>query len=161
MVFFHEISHTVWWSILHGKYHKSTIHRHAWANIQNKQGLTHWGRVTHICVGNLTIIGSESSLSPGRRKAIFWTNTGIFLIEPPETNSSEMSIEIHTFSFKKMHLKMSSVNGGHFVSASKSALRKRHNTSCYHISCTADIWRVPRNSGAGTSSYWVVTNAAI
>ena len=61
-----------------------------------------------------------------------------------------------------MHLKMSSVNGGHFVSASKSALRKRHNTSCYHISCTADIWRaVPRNSGAGTSSYWVVTNAAI
>ena len=25
--------------------------------------LTHWGRVTHICVGNLTIIGSDSGLS--------------------------------------------------------------------------------------------------
>ena len=22
--------------------------------------LTHWGRVTHICVGNLTIIGSDN-----------------------------------------------------------------------------------------------------
>ena len=25
--------------------------------------LTHWGRVTHICVGNLTIIGSDNGLS--------------------------------------------------------------------------------------------------
>ena len=26
--------------------------------------LTHWGRVTHICVGNLTIIGPDNGLSP-------------------------------------------------------------------------------------------------
>ena len=32
--------------------------------------LTHWGRVTHICVGKLTIIGSDNGLSPGRRQAI-------------------------------------------------------------------------------------------
>ena len=32
--------------------------------------LTHWGRVTHICVANLTIIGSDNGLSPGRRQAI-------------------------------------------------------------------------------------------
>ena len=32
--------------------------------------LTHWGRVTHICVGNLTTIGSDNGLSPGRRQAI-------------------------------------------------------------------------------------------
>ena len=32
---------------------------------------THWGRVTHICGGNLTIIGSDNGLSPGRRQAIF------------------------------------------------------------------------------------------
>ena len=31
---------------------------------------THSGRVTHICVGNLTIIGSDNGLSPGRRQAI-------------------------------------------------------------------------------------------
>ena len=29
--------------------------------------LTHWGRVTHICVSKLTIIGSDNGLSPGRR----------------------------------------------------------------------------------------------
>ena len=44
--------------------------------------LTHWGRVTHICVGNLTIIGSDNGLSPGRRQAIILTNAGILLIGP-------------------------------------------------------------------------------
>ena len=68
--------------------------------------LTHWGRMTHICVSKLTIIGSDNGLSPGRRQAIIWTNAGILLIGPLRTNVSEMLIEIHTFSFKKMHLKM-------------------------------------------------------
>ena len=44
--------------------------------------LTHWGRVTHIYVGNLAIIGSDNGLSPGRRQAIIWTNYGILLIGP-------------------------------------------------------------------------------
>ena len=70
--------------------------------------LTHWGRVTHICVGYLTIIGSDNGLSPGWRQAITWTNVGILLIGPLGTNFSEMLIGIHTFSFKKIHLKMSS-----------------------------------------------------
>ena len=42
--------------------------------------LTHWGRVTHICVGEITIIGSDNGLSPGRCQAIIWTNAGILLI---------------------------------------------------------------------------------
>ena len=70
--------------------------------------LTHWGRVTHICVGNLTIIGSDNGLSPGRRQAIIRINAEILLIGPWGTNFSEMLIGIHTFSFKKIHLKMSS-----------------------------------------------------
>ena len=70
--------------------------------------LTHWGRVTHICVGNLTIIGSDNGLSPGRRQAIIWTNAGILLIGPLETNFSEIWIAIEIFSLRKMHLKMSS-----------------------------------------------------
>ena len=44
--------------------------------------LTHWGRVTHICVGKLTIIGPDNGLSPGRRQAIIWTYAGILLIRP-------------------------------------------------------------------------------
>ena len=70
--------------------------------------LTHWGRVTHICVGKITIIGSDNGLSPGRRQAIIWTNAGILLIGPLGTNPSQIVIGIQTFSFKKMHLKVSS-----------------------------------------------------
>ena len=44
--------------------------------------LTHWGRVTHICVGKLTIIASDIGLSPGRRQAFIWTNDGILSIVP-------------------------------------------------------------------------------
>ena len=71
-------------------------------------GLTHWGRVTHIFISKLTIIGSDNGLSPGRRQAIIWTNAGILLIGPLVTNFSEILRKIHTFSFKKIYLKMSS-----------------------------------------------------
>ena len=66
--------------------------------------LTHWSRVTHICVGNLTIIGSDNGFSPGWRQAIIWTNAGILSNGP----FSEILAEIVTFSFKEMNLKVSS-----------------------------------------------------
>ena len=71
-------------------------------NLAHK-GLTLWGWVMHICVGNLTIIGSDNGLSPGRRQAIIWTNAWLLLIETLGTIFSA----IQAFSFKKMHLKMS------------------------------------------------------
>ena len=80
--------------------------------------LTHWGRVTHICVGKLTIIGSDNGLSPVRRQTIIRTNAGILLIRPSGTNFSEILIEIDVFSFKKMHFKMSSAKWRLVVSAS-------------------------------------------
>ena len=70
--------------------------------------LTHWGRVTHICVGKLSLIGSDNGLSPGRRQAIIRTNAGILLIGPLGTNFSEIWTGIQTFSLKKIHTKMSS-----------------------------------------------------
>ena len=70
--------------------------------------LTHQGQVTHICGSKLNIISSDNGLLPGRHQAIIWTNAGILLIWPSGTSFSEMLIEIHTFSFKKIHLKMSS-----------------------------------------------------
>ena len=70
--------------------------------------LTHWGRVTHICVSKLTSIGSDNGLSPGRRQAIIWTNAGILFIRTLGTSISEILGEIHSFSFWKMHLKMAS-----------------------------------------------------
>ena len=64
----------------------------------------------HTCVGKLTIIGSDNGLLPGQRQAIIGTNAGILLIETLGTNFIEISIKIHNFSFKKIHLKMSSGN---------------------------------------------------
>ena len=58
------------------------------------------------CVGKLIIIGSDNGLSPGRRQAIIWTDARILLIRTLETHFSENWHEIHTNSFKKIHLKM-------------------------------------------------------
>ena len=73
--------------------------------------LTHWSRVTHICINELTIIGSDNGLSPGRRRrqAIIWTNDGILLIGTWGAKKNRaILIKLHTFSFTKMRLKMSS-----------------------------------------------------
>ena len=81
--------------------------------------LTHWDRVMHICLGKLTIIGSDNGLSPGRRQAIIWTNASILSIGPLGTNFSEISIKIDIFPFKKIYIWICCMeNGGHFVSAS-------------------------------------------
>ena len=74
-----------------------------------KKILTHWGRVTHIRVSELTIIGSDNGLWPGRRQAIIWTNAGILLIGPLGIHFGEILIEIRTFSFKRMRFKMASI----------------------------------------------------
>ena len=64
----------------------------SWTNssCQHCRALTHWGRVTHICVSKLTIIGSDNGLSTDRRQAIIWTNAGLFLIGTLGTNFSEL-----------------------------------------------------------------------
>ena len=83
-----------------------------------KKASRHWGRVTHVCVGKLTMIGSDNGLSPGRRQAIIWTNAGILCIGPVGTKFNEILIGIQTFSANKMHLKMSSAKWRPFVLAS-------------------------------------------
>ena len=70
--------------------------------------LTHWGLVTHICVNKVTTIDADNGLSPGQRQTIIWANAEILLIGPLGTNFSEILVKIQTFSFRKMHLKMSS-----------------------------------------------------
>ena len=87
---------------------KCVISYGQFGEISRDMGLTHWGRVTHICVVELTIFCSDNGLSPGRHQAIIWTNAGILLIGPLGTNFSEILIEIHTFSLEKVYLKMSS-----------------------------------------------------
>ena len=61
----------------------------------------------HICISEVTIIGSDNGLLPGQCQAIIWTNAEILLIRTLETKFNEILNEIHTFLFNKMHLKMS------------------------------------------------------
>ena len=116
--------------------------------------LTHWGRVTHICVSNLTTIGSVNGLSPGRRQAITWTNAGILLIRPLGTNFSEIVIEISTFSFEKMRLKISSAKWRPF-SLGLNVLTHRipitHTYTCFGelVQHLSRYWR-----GPATHAYW-------
>ena len=68
--------------------------------------LPHWGWLMPICVGNLTIIGSDNGLSPDQYQAIIWTNAGILLIGTLGTNFNGILIKIHQFSLMKMYLKI-------------------------------------------------------
>ena len=106
----HELLHetgAVWWSVhsllrFCGNWHKNMFRRVSRHIISLRPG------DSYICVGNLTTIGADNGLSPGRRHAIIWTNAAILLIGPLWTNFSEILIEIPTFSFQKMRLKASS-----------------------------------------------------
>ena len=64
--------------------------------------------MTHIFVSKETTIGSDNGLAPSRHQVIIWTNAGILLIRTLKTNFSEILSEIYIFSFKGIHLKMSS-----------------------------------------------------
>ena len=57
---------------------------------------------------NWVIIGSGNGLLPYRHQAITWTNTDLLSIWHLGTNFSEILIKTQWFSFKQMHLKMSS-----------------------------------------------------
>ena len=63
---------------------------------------------TYICVSQLITIVSDNGLSTDRRQAIIWNNDGILLFGPVGRNFNEILIEIYTFSFMKMRLKVSS-----------------------------------------------------
>ena len=111
--------------------------------------------MTHICVSKVTIIGSDNGLSPGRRQAIIWTNAGILLIGILGTNLSEFLTKIYIFSFKKMHLKISSGNWCPF---------------CLGLNVPIRVLR-PNDSGRTRSipvalcdrnlSYWILTISTI
>ena len=80
--------------------------------------LTHWGRVTHICIGKLIIIGSDNGLSPDRRQAIIWANARLLSIGPWEHISMKISSKYSNFHWRKCTSKCRLRNGVHLVPAS-------------------------------------------
>ena len=121
--------------------------------------LTHWGRMTHICVGKLTIIGLDNGLAPRRRQAIIWTNAGLLLIRQLGTNFSKILIGIQILSFKKMHLKMSSAKwcpfclGLNVLKSIRTWPRPDFITIAWNFEAFACIWSFSNHSMA-TSVYF-------
>ena len=112
-----------------------------YTQIKSECCLAHWGQVTHICVGNLTIIMSDNGLSPGRCQAIIRTNAGMLFFKSLGTNFGEILIEIHAFAFKKMHLKTSSAKWRPFC----------HGLNMLNISRTNDANMWPQNFNWSTN----------
>ena len=69
-----------------------------------------------LMLSDVCINGSSKGLSTSQHKTIIWTNAGVYLIKPLGTDFSEISIEIHTLPFNKMHLKISSAKCQPFFS---------------------------------------------
>ena len=100
--------------------------------------------MTHICVSILASIVSNNGLSPGRRQAIIGKNAGLLLIGSLGTNFSEILIEIHTFSFMKMHFKMSSGKWRPFcldLNGLKSLRSRRPNSFKWLVWVLYTCWR--------------------
>ena len=122
-------------------------HGHIWDASLGLNELIHWGRVAHIRVSKLTIIGSDNGFSPGRCQAIIWTSAGILLTGPLQTNFSEILIGIHTFLFQKTHLKLLSVKWrplclGLNVLTSGASVVRCHLSSCFksHQLIKGRVW---------------------
>ena len=89
---------------VHGWYSESGG-RHGWMRSgvhETQLSCTHEGRVMLMWFSKLSIIDSDN--------AIVRTNAGMFIIGHVETNLGEIIMDIHTFLFKKMQLKVSSGN---------------------------------------------------
>ena len=122
----------------------SRIQSRLWLWTDKRHSLTHWGRVTHMCVSDLPDTGSDNGLSPSRRQAIIWTNAGLLLIRTLGTNFSEILCEINTFSFNKMCLKISSANWRPFISASMWYLCLTGKPKCIYMGTMVEmpmIWQ--------------------
>ena len=81
--------------------------------------ITHWGRVTHLCVSKINIIGLDYVLSPGRRQAIIGTSAEIVLILALKQTSVKSEAIFTCFLPRKCNWKYLLRNDGHFVSAPK------------------------------------------
>ena len=92
--------------ILHSRYHAIPINiifvRSFWALS------SHRGRVTHMCIGNITRITSDNVLPPGRQPSHYLNQCWNVVNWTLRNELKWILIEIQTFSFKIMHMKMSS-----------------------------------------------------
>ena len=68
-------------------------------------------------VRDIINIGSGNGFLPVWHQAIIWINADLLSVWTSGINSSDILMEIRTFFFKKIHLKMSSANDHYFIQA--------------------------------------------
>ena len=78
---------------------------------------------------NQVSIGSDNGLSPIRRQVIILTSAWLLSIGPLGTNFSEILTKIQSFSFTKMHLKISSAKKRPFCPGVDVLKRGSHDRS--------------------------------
>ena len=86
---------------------------------------------TFIPLVHWATMGSDNGLFPVQCQAIIWTNPGLLLIGLLARNSSEIWIKMKQFSYKKMHLKMSSTKWRPFCICLNILKRVTWGTSCW------------------------------
>ena len=100
--------------------------------------------MTHICVAKLTIIGSDNGLSPGRHKAIIWTNAVILLnwtignnLQWNFNGNSNILIQENAFENVAILSRLQCVNGP------CEAARRKNNTerNTTSIVCRQNYWQ--------------------
>ena len=101
--------------------------------------LTHRG---HICIGKLSIIGSDNVLLPGRRQAIIWGKAAILLIET--RNNFQWNLKRNSCIFlKNMHLKMSAKWRSYYIGL--DVLRQK---------TTSNYLKLKNNSWSSNDHLW-------
>ena len=115
---------------------------------------THWIRVTHIS----NIIGSDNSLSPGRRQAIIWTNAGMLLIGPLGTNFNDILIEIHTYSSRKPILKCGMEKL--VICLGLNVLSQHHDIMAGKSLCNTTLFVIPFTNGSAKYLVWLLTTCS-
>ena len=115
---------------------------------ENIKALYYWPYVRGTTSGQWIPINSSppnaaymrrwaGSALPGWRQAIIWTNADILSIRPQGTYFNEILLEIQIFSFRKMHLKMSSAKWRPFCPGGDESKR---DSNAKIISMTLTHW---------------------
>ena len=89
------------------------FHHWHWDNCTISPVLIHWGRVKHICLSKLTVIGSDNGLAPSHHLNQCWNIVNWTLM-----NNIQWNINRNSLIF--VHKKYCVENAGHFCQYNQS-----------------------------------------
>ena len=105
--------------------------------------LTHWGRVTHICISIRTNCGPDNGLLPGRCQAVIWKKT-LNIVNWILRNKLQWNFlsKFKHFHSRKCTWKCRLRKGGNFASASMCSCSQCHNLTSIVNSLCFVLWQL-------------------